>query len=642
MIAPLSQRAWQLAYVLVVVCGALVVAVSLRQMIAEPVPLSWFVLAGLTVVSGAATLRLPNAPVSFSISDSFTITAALLFGPAAGAVIVTIDTLVISRQLARRELRVRRLAFNVAVPALAMWVAAHGFFLGAGVGPLIADERPVAGLLLPLLLFTAGYFILNTAVVACAIAFEQRQNPADIWRRHFLPLWVGHFGGGSVAAILITLVHSRGADWTALALVAGIPLVFYAMFKNVLGRVQDQLVHLEDVNKMHVATIETLAHAIDAKDQVTHGHLRRVQVRAKQLAIALGIDDSGDRRALEAASLLHDLGKLAVPEHILNKPGKLTAAELEVMRRHASIGADILSSMDFSYPVVPIVRHHHENWDGTGYPRGLRGEQIPLGARILAVVDCYDALTSDRPYRPKMSSEEAVAVLQERSGTMYEPRVVDTFVRLLAAEPADTHPAPGPAAFTLISETMQSDAARRVTSAGVVDPGLLGIMLDAGVALGRRPHDIGDLTHSAVSQLMPAMSTAIYLYDPATDSMTAEHVSGRYVSALKGMVIPFGQRVSGWVAAQRSSIRNSDAALDLGSLTMRLSPPPRTCLSAALQLDGVVVGAITIYSASAEPFTEYHAAIVDVLAPRIAAACAGRQEPAAGRDVADLQTRRAS
>jgi putative nucleotidyltransferase with HDIG domain len=147
--------------------------------------------------------------------------------------------------------------------------------------------------------------------------------------------------------------------------------------------------------------------AIDAKDQVTHGHIRRVQTRAVFLAKKVGVTEEQQIRAIEAAALLHDTGKLAVPEHILNKPGRLTFEEFEKMKLHASVGAEILSAIDFPYPVVPIVRHHHENWDGSGYPSGLAGIDIPIGARILAVVDCFDALTSDRPYRPRLSDKEA-------------------------------------------------------------------------------------------------------------------------------------------------------------------------------------------------------------------------------------------
>src|SRR2546425_4718739 len=137
------------------------------------------------------------------------------------------------------------------------------------------------------------------------------------------------------------------------------------------------------------------------------------------------------------------MGKLAVPEYILNKPGKLTDTEFEKMKLHASVGADILSAIEFPYPVVPIVRHHHENWDGSGYPDGLKATDIPIGARILSVVDCFDALTSDRPYRPRLSHQDALQILIERRGSMYDPLIIDTFIRVhgaIAAEPAPSDP----------------------------------------------------------------------------------------------------------------------------------------------------------------------------------------------------------
>ncbi len=178
--------------------------------------------------------------------------------------------------------------------------------------------------------------------------------------------------------------------------VAGVILpvlvISYLTFKTALGRIEDAHTHLSQLNRLYLSTIETLAMAIDAKDQITHGHIRRVQQYAVGLAKHLGITEQSQISAIEAASLLHDMGKLAVPEYILNKPGKLTLAEFERMKLHASIGADILSAIDFPYPVVPIVRHHHESWDGSGYPDGLRVHAIPIGARILSVVDCFDAL----------------------------------------------------------------------------------------------------------------------------------------------------------------------------------------------------------------------------------------------------------
>ena len=236
-----------------------------------------------------------------------------------------------------------------------------------------------------------------------------------------------------------------------------------------MGRVDDTSKHLGQLNNLYLSTIETLAMAIDAKDQITHGHIRRVQIRIG-LARRVGVRDVQLIRAIEAAALLHDMGKLAVPEYILNKPGKLTPAEFEKMKLHASVGADILSAIDFPYPVVPIVRHHHEQWSGSGYPDGLRGTDIPIGARILSVVDCFDALTSDRPYRPRLSDEEALEILNERRGSMYDPLIVDTFVKVYKQIAPSAIPlGPARAALNEITSSTLSNPISAIPSFGLDD-----------------------------------------------------------------------------------------------------------------------------------------------------------------------------
>ena len=171
------------------------------------------------------------------------------------------------------------------------------------------------------------------------------------------------------------------------------------------------------------ATVETLAIAVDAKDQVTHGHIRRVQRHTIAVARALGVTDELELRALEAASLLHDVGKLAVPDYVLNKPGALTHSEFERMKLHAAKGAEILQTVDFPYAVVPIVRHHHEQWNGEGYPAGVAGEAIPLAGRLVMVADVYDALTSDRVYREAWPPEKVLAYIREYAGRRFDPRI---------------------------------------------------------------------------------------------------------------------------------------------------------------------------------------------------------------------------
>src|SRR5437667_9169216 len=166
---------------------------------------------------------------------------------------------------------------------------------------------------------------------------------------------------------------------------------------------------------LHLRTIEALALAIEAKDHTTHDHLQRVQVYARELSHALDLTET-ELQALQAAALLHDIGKLAVPEHIISKPGRLTPEEFDKMKIHPVVGAEILERVRFPYPVVPIVRAHHEKWDGTGYPFGLRGEEIPIGARILSAVDFLDAMASDRQYRRALPMHEVLQRLAAESG----------------------------------------------------------------------------------------------------------------------------------------------------------------------------------------------------------------------------------
>jgi putative nucleotidyltransferase with HDIG domain len=176
---------------------------------------------------------------------------------------------------------------------------------------------------------------------------------------------------------------------------------------------------------------DALARAMTARDGLTQQHARRVQRGALALAREAGITDGQMLEAIDGAALLHDIGKLGIPDLVLQKPGPLTVDEYDCVKQHVIIGADILSAAAFPGALALIVRHHHENWDGTGYPDGLRGHAIPVGARVLAIVDCYDALTSDRPYRRALSHASAVSMIHERRGRMYDPEIADGFLRIV-------------------------------------------------------------------------------------------------------------------------------------------------------------------------------------------------------------------
>ena len=346
---------------------------------------------------------------------------------------------------------------------------------------------------------------------------------------------------------------------------------------------------------MYVAAIEAFAHAVDAKDQVTHDHTRRVQDQTMHLARALAVDDDGEIQAIKAAALLHDVGKLAVPEHILNKPGRLTPAEYEIMKRHAPVGADILSVIGFPYAVAPIVRHHHENWDGTGYPDGLFGESIPIGSRILAVVDCFDALTSDRPYRPRMEDSEALKILSERSGTMYDPRVVDAFFTLhghsreAASAAADAAAVP-PQPFASAPDGREP----------VVDPQAVA-KLRAAVARLRSVNELGDVVWAHLSPKLPASTFVLYAYDAANDAIAAAYTAGAERGLVNDAPVPLGERLSGWVAAANQTVMNSDARLDLDEAAREHSRL-RSALAVPVVLNGRVAAVLSLYADSANAF----------------------------------------
>ena len=528
-------------------------------------------------------------------------------------IIVTLDAIILSTWVNVRRRSKVRAAFNVCAAATAIWVAAHLFRL---LLPQTPSSPRLEELLLPVAVLSASYFAINSFFIAIAVGYEKSISPIEIWKQNFAWVGLNYLGGASVALLLVT--YRQGFDVIALSVILPILAITYLTFRTSLGRLADANRHVSQVNDLYLSTIETLAMAVDAKDQITHGHIRRVQVYAVELAKRLGVTEPSQLKAIEAAALLHDMGKLAIPEHILNKPGKLTPAEFETMKRHADIGADLLSSIRFPYPVVPIVRHHHEQWNGQGYPSGISGTDIPLGARILSVVDCFDALNSDRPYRPRLSESEAFSILRERRGTMYDPLVVDEFLsaypemvaaandagdqaRTLLAPHAAVDSAPGANAFDEIRAVAADGALLSATRQHMTDARNLG---DVMSALGQ-----------AVRQLTPSSACAYFRYASDSDDLLCEYVNSEKFNPLLGLRIRPGERVSGWVAANRQTISNSDATLDLGQASLVVEPRPRCAVSTpVLGPQGDFHGVLTAYSPVADVFTHRHVYAFEQLA----------------------------
>src|SRR4051794_12578442 len=540
------------AYVCTVVTvGALVLGLSVHSLFVKPIGSEWLLLAGLTILTGSFSVKVPSIHAHISVSEAFVFASVLLFGAEAGTVTVLLECLVILLWMKPQGRPLYRMFFNMAAPSVAIWTAGTCFYLLSGIQPYSEVFTPLPRLFIPLLAFTAAYFLFNSWLVAVAVGLEARCSPVQIWWKNFAWLSVNYFSGASVAALIVT--YTQRLDLSTLAVIVPLLVVSYLTFRTAMGRAEDSYNHLSELNRLYLSTIETLAMAIDAKDQITHGHIRRVQTYAVGLAKHVGVTDEQLLKAIEAAALLHDMGKLAVPEHILNKPGKLTPAEFEKMKLHAGVGADILSAIDFPYPVVPIVRHHHENWDGTGYPTRIRGTDIPIGARILSVVDCFDALTSDRPYRPKLSDREALDILIERRGTMYDPLVVDTFVRVhkeISPEQAITNIAVSKGALTEITTSSTSGREPTLDRESSTTP-VSQLTMDFVTRLLDTTISDTDLLKTHIVRAVECELAILFSYDGKLDQLAVEATSHASDRNLKDLRIGLGERLSGWVAANR-------------------------------------------------------------------------------------------
>ncbi len=623
--APARPKALRAYIGAVSAAGVCLFAYCVTRIAGEGLPVEWWLFAGLTFVAGRITLVIPGLDARFTVSEVFAFTAVLLFGPEAGAITLALDSLVLAWH---RRMQLTKSAFNFGNLTLAVWISGTLFFRVSGVDRLLGGGGQAADLLVPLALLATTYFLVNTGLLAVAIGIDTGASPFKLWRRHFFALATGYAASASLALLMVLALQA--VHFAAFALLAPLLLVFYYTHRSSFGRVEDAKGHLDKLNTLYLSTVETLATAIDAKDEVTSGHIRRVQLGAMGLARELGVKDTETLKALEAAALLHDTGKIAIPEHILNKPGKLTAAEYDKMKLHAPIGAEILSAIDFPYPVVPMVRHHHENWDGTGYPDRLAGTDIPIGARILSVVDCFDALTSDRPYRKRMTDEAALAILHERRGTMYDPLIVDVFStcyrRIMPVEEAVAHPASkaiGGARQTTSAPTDVPEVEATLPADGSAINEVLTISSLARAVSGNASvSDVGALAWMTLRNVVPATAMALFVEDERQDLMTVAFAAGTHAAALRQMKKARGGGIAGWVAVNRRGVLNAEAALDLGLDAGSHEAPLRGSVTVPLTHDGRVVGVLSCYSAAMPGFTEDHLRLLELAAASLGSALA--------------------
>ncbi|HLI85849.1 MAG TPA: HD domain-containing phosphohydrolase [Bryobacteraceae bacterium] len=614
----------------VIVTGAACLAFSLGQWHCTDYT-RFFTLLLVAAVASQIKLGVPGAGDSTLTATLLVVFIAILELSLGESVVIALASAAVQVYWrARRKPRLIQLLYNAANFTIAV-VGSSFLYRGLESAPVRLGQ--------PLILALAAgtYFCLNTVPIAAIVALTEGGNPLHIWRKSHSWSFAYYLAGATLAGIFHFFVGREGWQITLLSL----PLVylFYRSYQVYTEHIQASQRHAEQVAAMHLRSMEVLAVAAEAKDETTHDHLRRVQTYALGIGRELGLSEI-ELKALQAAAILHDIGKLAVPEAIISKPGKLTPEEFDIMKIHPIVGAEIVELMEFPYPVAPLVRAHHEKWNGTGYPDGLKEEEIPLGARILTAVDCLDGLASDRQYRRAMPLDAAMDILMKDSGTAFDPKVIEVLRRCyreLAAEAgassanctrlsinmkvergaapdagfeASHPPQPGGAdpveqrrSFLETASTVRADVRRALD--------LVHWMGDEF-----RAGEILQLVSGRLQSLLP--HDALAILRAANRQLRTVFASGHDRDLLATLRIGFGAGLTGWVAENAKPLLNGNPAVEPGAEHW----PRKTALHSALAvpvMDGVgqVTGVLALYQRAPDGFQKNQVPMLESVARRL-------------------------
>jgi diguanylate cyclase (GGDEF)-like protein/putative nucleotidyltransferase with HDIG domain len=595
--------------------------------------LRFFCYLAVAVLASGLKVQLPGIDGTMSVNFLFILLGVLELSLPETLVIGCTATLVQSVWQTRKRLDPIKVIFNVAgmmANASALtYVSYHWLISRAG------SNKPIL-----LMVAALVFFFANTLPISIVIALTEGKSARKVWSECYF--WsFPYYLVGAAAVGLVGLVNST-AGWETSLLV--LPLIYwvYRSYRLYLGRleaekerVEIEKRHVEQIASLNMRTIEALALAIEAKDHTTHTHLQRVRTYAVEIAKELNLDEA-QIEALRAAALLHDIGKLAVPEQIINKPGKLTPEEFEKMKVHPIVGAEILERVAFPYPVAPIVRSHHEKWDGTGYPEGIEGEDIPIGARILAAVDCLDALASHRQYRHALPLDEAMAKVKSMAGTSFDPRVVEILERRyvelerqaqITEEKAGAHglskmvkverglaPAAGFERSESSGPAESADFLTSIASARHEAQTMFELSQDLGVSLSLS--ETLSVLSMRLRRLIPYDSIAVFVN--RNGWLLPELVSGENFRELSALKIKVGEGLCGWVAENCKPIVNGNPQVEEG---YRVDPGKKPLQSAlAVPLEGLngVVGVLAMYQTDRDVFTPDHLRILLAVASKVA------------------------
>lgn len=623
------NRATKFYWSVMVAAGALTCAWGCSQILSFT-SLQWaqfLALLGLVFLSSSYPIRIPTTDASVTIGDTFIFLSVMFLGVPAAIVLGVVDSFIGSKQTSKRATSI---IGSPAMMAVAVFIAGNVFYstLAAYAGITDAPLRTMAlrldHLLVPLTVMTTTHFFLNGLSIATLYALKSRRPIWKFWRDGYLWTSWAFFA----SAIAAALIYGAISQLSFLYVLLSVPFIAatYATYQIYFERMNEKTREATELSRLHLATLEALATAIDAKDQTTHCHVRRVQIYAAGMGQVFNLS-AGEIQALKAGALLHDIGKLAVPDHILNKPGRLSTAEFEKMKIHTTVGAEILNRVEFPYPVVPIVRHHHEQWDGRGYPDGLRGEQIPITARIFSVVDCFDSVREDRPYRRGMTREEASALLLRGAGTHFDPRVVDRFLANLprfeveiAALGLDqqglTKEECEPRGLTEISLAANrghssSEAYNQIKNAHREVYALYEIARTFGSSLDL-PDTLSILVNK-IGHVVPFDTCAVYLYNETKSYATAAHVAGKNADVLRNRCLAPGEGVTGFALANRRPINRIHPGLDFAGLLLAPGSEYRSMAALPLLKDEQLLGVVSVYSLELSEYTDDHMRLLETV-----------------------------
>ncbi len=640
----------------VVGVGALILISGIASTIRLPL-LGWsgliplVVLIAVTLIASRFTVPVTNVDGSSqsnkSIADTFIFLAVMMytmapassFGPA--IILAAGVGLLSSLSVAGRWSTI----FAVSNSVISTYVASlvyRGMLVAIAGGTSTSNGSLVLEILLfPLCVFGLVHYALNTFGTVAFSSVCLGKGRVVVSQESLIWTLITQVGNVTSAALFFSAINGAGIPFLFVgALIIALVYLLYRFNEKRVSEVtrsqNEKLKYIEEIAELHMNTIESLAIAIDAKDQTTHGHVRRTQIYATEMGKLLKVTES-ELRALVAGALLHDIGKLAVPEYILNKPGKLTEAEFAKMKIHPTVGGDILKRVNFPYPVEDIVRYHHEKWDGSGYPRGLRAEQIPLVARIISVVDFYDATRCDRPYRKGMKREDSLALLQKMSGTSFDPKVValfhekvGEFDRLIgrddigeqvASENIDMTSSARPdagLASDVLGTPDNEQGFRSITQAQREVFALHEIAQTIGSSLNM--HDTVTLVSNKLRAIVPFDTCVIFIVDERSGKAIALHVVGDHSDLFRMRRLAVGDGITGWVIANSRSMCNSSPELDLVGLPDEIARSFRGVLVSPLIREDGAFGAISLYSKGRTSYTTEHVRLLESVAQHAASA----------------------